>query len=218
MGKKKKNKNRVWMSEHDREYGEEGTRHMIIFIAGFIVLAVVIGIVFAIANAVESAAVADLYGEPIASACRPVPVGALSADNLPDATAPRQLVLFITDTQRRHGWHSDLSTQWRAEDGESVALVGCVDEDYVELEECTYEREAVRGEETFTVRVTREQHTVTVTLVNPVDGTRIDELTLTGTEPEACPLDEDVTASGDQRGSDVTWADFGVWAEGYILD
>ncbi len=205
------------LTEQERRDSRAGLRVLMIGFTAFVAFATVIGIITAIANTVESAAVADRYGDPIASACQPVPVGSLSADNLPNAEPPRQLVLFIADKQRRHAWHADLSTQWRAEDGESVAIIGCVDEDYIELEECTYTREAERND-TYTVRVTREQHTATVTLINPVDGRRIDEITLTGPEPGPCPPDEAVTTSGRERGDDLTWADFGVWAEGYVLD
>jgi hypothetical protein len=206
------------MKENKDRKNRQAATFFLILGAGFALLIVVMGVAVAIFNVVESSAVNDLYGETIAQSCQPVPVGSLSPDSLPDASPPRQLLLLTADSQRRHAWHSSLTVQWQAADEAAVALVGCVAEDYIELEECTYSRLAERGEEPYTIRVTREQHTVTITLINPTTGQRIDELTLMGSEPGPCPPDTDDLTTGRERGDDLTWADFAAWAEPYILE
>jgi hypothetical protein len=216
MAKKKKRQSNL--TEHEQRDSRASARILMIGIGVMALFIVGMGAVMAVFNAAESSAVNDLYGETIASSCQPVPVGSTSTDYLPPTGPPRPLVLLIADSQRRHAWHSDLSTQWRAENESAVVLVGCVEEDYVELETCSYTREAERGGDTFTVRIVREQHTATVTLINPADGRRVDALTLNGPEPSPCPADTGDLSSGRERGPDLTWADFAVWAEGYVLD
>lgn len=215
MAKKKK---RGHLTSQEQRDSQQGARILLIGLGAFVLFTIVIGIVLAVFDAVESSAVNNLYGETVASSCQPVPVGSTSTDYLPQLDPPRQLVLLTAGSQRRHAWHNDLTTQWKAEDEASVALVGCVAEDYIELETCSYTRESVRGGETFSVRITREQHTATITLINPTDGRRIDELTLTGSEPDPCPPNTEDITSGRQRGDDLIWADFALWVEGYILD
>lgn len=214
MAKKKRSN----LTEHEQRDSRQGAQILMIGLGVFAAFIVVIGVIQAVLNAVETAAVNDLYGETIASTCQPVPAGSTSTDFLPQTDAPRQLVLFEAGSQRRHDWHDSLTAQWQAVDEAEVAMVGCVEEDYIELETCSYTREAARGSDTFSVRITREQHTATITLINLVDGRRIDALTLNGPEPILCPPDTDDLNSGTERGDDLTWADFAVWAEGYILD
>jgi len=213
--KKKKHGNLTAWEQRD---SRRGAFVLLVGCGAVALFILVMGIGLAIFNAVESSAVNDLYGETIASSCQPVPVGSMSTDYLPQVEPPRLLVLFTAGSQRRHAWHNSLTTQWKAEDEASVALVGCVAEDYIELETCRYTRIPERGGEPYTVRIIREQHTATITLVNPTDGRRIDELTLTGSEPAPCPPDTDDLTSGRQRGEDLTWADFALWAEDYVLN
>lgn len=213
-----KKKKRGYLTEQERRDSNQGARILLIGVGVIVAFIIVMGIVQAVLNAVESSTVNDRYGETIANSCQPVPVGSTSTDNLPETEPPRPLVLLIADTQRRHAWHSDLTAQWQAEDEASTVLVGCVDEEYVELETCSYTRQSARGEGSFTVRIVREQHTVTITLINPVDGRRIDERTFTGPEPDPCPPDTEDLTSGTERGEDLTLANFGVWLEGYVLD
>lgn len=215
MGKKKKHGN---LTVREQRESRQGAFILLIGFGAVALFIFVMGAALAVFNAVESSAVNDLYGETIASSCQPVPVGSMSTDYLPQTGPPRPLVLFTAGSQRRHAWHASLTTQWQAEDEDAVVLVGCVAEDYIELETCRYTREAERGGDTYSLRITREQHTATVTLVNPQDGRRIDELTLTGSEPAPCPPDTEDLTSGRQRGTDLTWADFAVWAENYVLD
>jgi hypothetical protein len=215
MAKKKKRGN---LTAREQRESRQTARILLIGVGVFALFIIVMGAVIAVFNAVEVSAVTDLYGETIASSCQPVPVGSTSTDYLPQVGPPRPLVLLTAGSQRRHAWHASLSTQWKAEDEASVALVGCVAEDYIELETCSYTRQSERGGDTFSVRITREQHTATVTLINPADGRRIDELTLTGPEPVPCPPDTEDLTSGRERGTDLTWADFATWAEDYVLN
>jgi hypothetical protein len=216
VDKKKKYGN---LTAREQREGRQGLRIMLIGAGAFVLFIIGMGAVLAVFDAVESSAVNDLYGETIARSCQPVPVGSMSIDHLPQAAPPRPLVLFTADSQRRHAWHDRLSTQWKAEDEASVVLVGCVAEDYVELETCRYTRTAAGGSETYSVRVIREQHTATVTLVNPADGRRIDALTLTGPEPAPCSSPDTEDSVPDRvRGTDLTWADFAVWVESYVLE
>lgn len=214
MAKKKRGNLTLQEQRDDRQ----SVRILLFGVGALVLFIIVMGVVLAVFNALESSAVTDLYGETVASSCQPVPVGSMSTDYLPPTGPPRPLVLLAAGSQRRHAWHSGLTAQWKAEDETDVVLVGCVAEDYIEIETCRYTREAERGGDTFSVRITREQHTATVTLVNPVDGRRIDELTLTGSEPDPCPPDTEDLGSGRERGTDLTWADFAMWAEGYILE
>lgn len=214
MSKKQK---RETLNERERREDRASGRVLLIGVGVVALFIVAMGVVLAVFNAVESSAVTDRYGATVATSCQPVPTGTTSRDYLPEAGPPRPLVLLTANSQRRHAWHASLTSQWQAADEAAVVLVGCVAEDYTELETCRYTREAERGD-TFTVRVTREQHTATVTLVNPATGRRVDALTLTGPAPAPCPPDTDDLLSGTERGADLTWADFAVWAEGYVLD
>lgn len=184
----------------------------------FIVLGIVIVIVTSIMNAVETAKVNDTYGEVYASACQPVPSGTDSTDNLPDAATPRQILLLTSDTQRRHAWQSDLPSQWRAESEDEVALIGCVNEERVLLETCEYQRDSAHEDEAYTVKIRREQYQITLVLINPQTARRIDTLSITGPEPDACPEDDGSLTTGEQRGEKVQWADVAGWVEGYVFD
>ena len=208
---------RETLLEREKRESRQGATIILIGVGVFALFIVVMGGVLAIFNALESSAVVNLYGETVASACETTPIGTASAENLPQDAPPRPLLLLTTNSQRRHAWHADLPAAWRAEDESSVVLVGCVSEDYVELETCTYSRQADAGD-TYQVNIRREQHTATMTLVNPATGQRIDELTLMGAMPAACPADTDGLTSGRQRGDDLTLADFATWAEGYVLE
>lgn len=179
------------------------------------VVMVIVGVIF---NAVETSRVNDLYGETLASICQPVPPGQESVDNFPDASVPRGVLLLTSDTQRRHAWHSELPAQWRADNGDEVVLVGCVEVVQTVIETCEYLRNSVGGEEPFTVRIRREQHETTLVLVNPQTARRIDSLTITGSEPDACPEDDGEFNSGEISGSEVTWDDFAGWIETYVFE
>ncbi len=185
----------------------------------FIVLGIVIVIVTGILNAVETANVKSTYGDTYASACDPVPAGNDSIDNLTDAPTPREILLLISDTQRRHAWQSDLPAQWRADNQDEVALIGCVSEEQILLETCEYSRDSARSEEAYTIRIRREQNQTSIVLINPRTARRIDSMTVLGTEPDACPVDdESITTSSEIQGDPVTWDDFAGWVEGYIFD
>ena len=184
----------------------------------FVVLGIIIVIVGSILNAVETANVNNLYGETLASACQPVPAGSDSTDNLPDVATPRGLLLLESDTQRRHGWHSELPAQWRAENADEVVLIGCVEEERVLLETCEYLRDSARSDDAYTVRIRREQYRTTLVLLNAQTARRIDSQTLTGSEPEACPEDDGEFGSGEQRGDALAWADFAAWVETYVFE
>lgn len=185
--------------------------------AFLIVVAIVFFIVGAIISAVETRTVMSTYGEAYANACQPVPAGQIAIENMPAAEAPRGVLLLAGDTTRRHGWHSELPTPWRAESEADVVLIGCVVETDLSIETCEYTR-PVPGEEPFTVRIEREQHEVTLVLINPQTGRRIDALTVTGTEPAPCPVDDGEFNSGTQSGEPVVWEAFAEWVEGYVFD
>lgn len=188
---------------------------------GFLIIGIVMAIVVNVMNAVESGAVRDTYGTSYAEACQPTPSGNENQDNMPDTDSPRQVLLLVSDTQRRHEWHNDLPSQWQAEDEDEVVLVGCVEAEQITLETCEYERESssTRGDGTFTVRVERIQYEATIVLINPDTGRRIDSLTITGDEPDDCPDDdEDVTVSRSEYGDEVEWDDFAEWIEEYVFD
>lgn len=185
----------------------------------FIVLGIIMVIVTGILNAVETANVKSTYGDTYASACNPVPAENDSIDNLTDAPTPREILLLTSDTQRRHGWQSDLPEQWRADNQDEVALIGCVSEDQILLETCEYFRDSARTEDGYTIRITREQNQANMVIINPRTARRIASLTVTGSEPEACPEDnESITTSSELLGAPVTWDDFAAWAEGYIFN
>lgn len=208
------------LTEEEQRTSQAGARILMIAGGAIAIFIAVMGVIMSAFNAVETANLIEQYGETVASSCQPVPVGSTSVDFLPETDPPRQMILLEAGAQRFHDWHGDLTVQWKAADEAAVALVGCVEEDFVEIETCTYTRqsESARSGETFTSRITREQHAVTITLINPATGRIVDALSLTGPEPIACPDDEDVVGSGRERGDELTWADFGVWAEAYILE
>ena len=183
----------------------------------FIICGLVIVIVGSIMNAVESGNVQRLYGD-YAGACNPAPAGNKDKDNFPDVDSPRAVLLLISDTQRRHAWHSELPAQWQAENEDEVVLIGCVEEEEINLETCEYERDASDGDGTFTIRVERVQNEATIVLINPETGRVIDSLTVEGSEPDDCPDDDDVNVSGEEAGEDVEWDDFAGWIEGYVFD
>jgi hypothetical protein len=184
----------------------------------FSIIAAVMFVVVTIFNAIESSTVNRAYGE-VASACDPFPVGQESVDNLPSTESPREILLMIGNTQRRHAWHSQVPVAWRAESGEEVGLVGCIEEDWVELETCEYLRDSARGQEPFTIRIDREQHQIEIVLINPENDRRIDSQTVLGGEPLPCPEDnESITTSGNQRGAEVVFQDVAPWVEGYVFD
>lgn len=182
----------------------------------FIVCGIIILIVTAISNTVESTTVRSTYGETYASACQPVPAGTDSMDNLPDAASPRAILLLIADTQRRHAWHSQLPAQWQAENEDDMTMIGCIEQEWVELETCEYERPTDEG--SYTVRIDREQEQLTIVLINPQTSRRIDSLTVSGTEPDACPDDDGKFGSGQRRGEEVQWDDVAAWIEGHVFD
>ena len=183
----------------------------------FIVLGIIIAIITGILNAVETANVKSAYGEIYASACQPVPEGSDSTTNIPDATTPRRVLLLTGDTQRRHAWHSDLPAQWKAENEDQVAIIGCVTEEEILLETCEYQRDSARSEEAYTVRLERQQYQATIVLINSTTSRRIDTLTVTGTEPEPCPDDDGRLTSGELSGGAVSWSDFASRVESYIF-
>lgn len=192
----------------------------IFFIGGIIailILGVIVMIVINILNAVETANVNNIYGETYASTCQSMPAGQDSDSNLTDAAPPRQMLLLIANTQRRHPWHDDLPAQWRAETEDEVSLIGCVEEESILIETCEYSRDSARPGDTYTVRIKREQSQATVVLVNPTTARRIDSLTVTGAEPPPCPEDDGEFSSGEQRGEPLQWQDFAAWAENYIF-
>lgn len=196
-------------------------REAAIFIGGgcliFLVLGAIIVIVGTIMNAVETANVKRIYGETYASTCQSVPEGAESIENLPTSGPPHRLLLLISDTQRRHGWHSDLPPQWQATNEEEVSLIGCVTEQSNLLETCEYWRDGEDSDTAYTVKIMREQYESTLVLVNAQTGRRIDSLTVTGSEPEPCPEDDGSLTSSMIHGAEVAWADFASWTETYIF-
>lgn len=185
----------------------------------FIVLGIIIAIVSTIMNAVESSTVRSTYGDTYATACINVPAGADSVDNLPDKVAPRAVLLLEAGTDRRHDWYSQLPAQWQAQNKGQVALIGCVQQEWVVLETCEYQRASNDYDSgSYTVSIDRKQDQVTVVLINPDTSRRIDSLTLSGSEPEACPVDDGKLTSGERRGNPVQWSDAAAWVEGYVFD
>lgn len=184
----------------------------------FAVIAIIMVIVTSISNGIESGNVRSLYGDTYAQACNPTPAGNTDKDNFPDVDSPRAVLLLISDTQRRHAWHSELPVQWQAENEEAVVLIACVEEEEISLETCEYEREASRGDGTFTIRVERVQNQATIVLINAGTSRVIDSLTVEGSEPDDCPDDEDVSVSGEEEGEVVEWDEFAGWIEGYVFD
>ena len=214
-----KKKNRSNLTEQEQRDNRQAMKVIVFVVAGLSLFTVVIGIINAVFNAVETSNVIDIYGEDLARACQASPIGTASTDNAPtDAEPPYGTILLITGTQRRHAWHTNLPTAWQATNTEEVDVVGCVEEDWVTIETCEYERPSVRGEGSYTIDIDREQFTVTMTLINPDTGRIIAEETLTGTEPDACPADEEVTVSGSQQGGELELRDFTGWMEPYIIE
>lgn len=183
----------------------------------FFVIGMVMMIVTGILNAVEESNVNSIYGETFASTCQPMPAGQDSPDNIPDVSSPRQMLLLIADTQRRHPWHDDLPTQWQAATTDEVAIIGCVEEEKIEIETCEYSRDSARSGDTYTVRVSREQYQATLVLINAQNARRIDSQTIIGTEPAPCPEDDGEFGTSTQQGDKVEWKDFASWAEGFIF-
>ncbi len=211
------------LSDTMRERREVQNRETALIFGGcavvFAIVAVIGVVVAGIFNAVESSAVNSAFGEIIANACDPVPTGADSKDDIPAAETPRGVLLLTAESQRRHAWHSDLAPAYQAESGDETDLVGCVNLDWVELEQCDYSRADPEGG-TFTVNITREQHTVEIVLVAPQPdriARRVASQTLTGSEPAPCPDEYPDGASRRERGDQLTWADFAPWAEEVIF-
>ncbi len=183
----------------------------------FFILGIIFLIVSTVLNAIETANVNSIFGETYARTCQTVPGGNDSPDNIPDAASPRQVLLLIADTQRRHQWHDALPPQWSAQVEEDVAIIGCVEEERIELEICEYARSSSRSENAYTARISREQYQVTLTLINAQNARRIDSQTILGSEPEPCPEDDGEFGSGEQRGTVPQLADFANWLEGYVF-
>lgn len=183
----------------------------------FLILGIIMLIVSMILNAVETANVNSTFGETYASTCQTVPGGQDSPDNIPDVVTPRQVLLLIANTQRRHQWHNDLPPQWRAETADDVAIIGCVEEERIELETCEYSRDSSRTEDAYTARITREQYQITMTLVNAQNARRMDSLMLFGSEPDPCPEDDGEFGSDVRRGARPQLQDFANWLEGYVF-
>ncbi len=219
--KEKRNSGNLFSRLQDYMYERRKQRDRETFIllgggcAIVLVIAVIMIIVGTIFSAVETANVQRTYGKTYARACQPIPAGSDSTANLPDAPPPLGILLMNAGTQQRHTWHSQLPEQWRAESETNVALVGCVDEAEVLLETCEYSRAADEG--SFTVRVKREQIVMTLLLINPDTSRRVASQTVLGTEPEACPLDEDVVGSKTLQGDTPTWEAFAPFVETFVF-
>ncbi len=222
MGKRKPNAldnfiDRI--NEYEREEQRAGCKMLIYFMVGIGVLGIVMIIVGAILAFVEESNVVSIYGEQLANSCNPMPVGADSLDNMPDAASPFGLLILIEGTRQRHAWFQDVPAMWRAETQDAVDLIACVEEEKVTLETCEYERASTRGNGSFTIKIERIQYSTTVVAVNPVTGRRIASLTLDGTEPDACPPDtSDITTSQTIYGDKATFSDIGTWIEPLIFD
>lgn len=190
---------------------------MLLFgLAGCALLSIVMVIVGFIISAVESSVVVDAYGEEIAGLCRNLPMGEADIANTPAADGPSKILLLRTGAQARHAWHNEMPVGWRAETADEVTLVGCVEIDDVEIEQCNYSRPDGEGG-TFTVSIEREQTTATVVLLNPSSGERVAEQSVTGSEPEPCPPDsEDLNTTQRLEGSVPTSDEFAEFLETFV--
>ena len=185
----------------------------------FLICGIIAIIVGSIMNAVETGAVRSAYGASYAEACDGMPSGSESLDTLDKGdTTPRQVLILTGDTQRRDDFHAEMPSQWRAEDEDSVSLIACVERESEVIETCAYERPSDEG--SYTVDVDREEHSVTVVLINPDTGRLIDSMTVDSDEPDDCPDDYDDVPTGNtiSADDDVEWDDFASWIEDYVFD
>lgn len=184
----------------------------------FLICGIVVVIVGSIMNAVETGAVRSAYGTTYAEACDGMPSGSESLDNFDtDNSTPRQVLILTGDTQRRDDFHSEIPSQWRAEDEDSVSLIACVERESEVIDTCEYDRPSSEGN--YTVDVDREEHSVTVVLINPDTGRIIDSRTVSSDEPDDCPDDyDDVPAGNTISADEVEWDDFASWLEDYVFD
>lgn len=226
MKQKRKNSDNGGLIGRMQQAHEERRRRSNKILLGFLgacgVLFTGMVILGGILVAIEREAVIDSYGEQIAGLCREVPMGAANLDNAPNTDGPSQLLLLRSGTMQRHPWHQELPISWRAETGDEVAIVGCIETDVVDIEVCEYERNnsgSTSDEFSFTVSIDREQTTVTVTLLNPDTGERIAERSMTGSEPEPCPpYSDELNSSMRLEGSQPVADDFSKWLEDFVDD
>ncbi|MEM6284794.1 MAG: hypothetical protein AAF787_21570 [Chloroflexota bacterium] len=204
------------LRDYERRRKQRSTAILLFGVAGCALFSVVMIIIGFIISAVESSMVVDAYGEEIAGLCRTLPMGEADIANAPAADGPSRLLLLRTGAQARHAWHNEMPVDWRAETADEVTLVGCVEIDDVEIEQCEYSRPDSEGG-TFTVRIEREQTTATVVLLNPTSGERVAERAVTGSEPEPCPPDsEDLDTMQRLEGSVPTSHEFAAFLETFV--
>ncbi len=202
-----------------RERREVQNRETRLILLGALLVCGVIGgvyiIVAGIFNAVETNNLRTAYGDQLAEMCDPVLGGTADAANFPQTDGPAGLLVLRTDSTNRHAWHSDMPADQEASNADEVDVVVCVDEDWTELEECTYTQSSPDGD--FTADTTRRQHTVSIILLNAATGDRITETELVGGMPAECPANYDDLDTGSRQfisGERVTPNDFVIWYEG----
>lgn len=205
--------------DYEKRRVERSNRLLVIGVASVAALLGVmtlIGLVFAAADA---QLLRSTYGDTVAALCDPAPLGTDDLANLPEAAGTRPALLLRTGSQQRHAWNRQLPITWRAETGDDLALVGCVESIETTLETCPYRRISSARNEDFTIRLDRVQHSLNLILVNATTGRRIDSLLLEGGLPEPCPPDSDeITSSGDIDGSEIPFEDVAAWLEPYIFE
>ncbi|MEO0563955.1 MAG: hypothetical protein AAF125_17760 [Chloroflexota bacterium] len=189
---------------------------MVLVLGGFVAVVLLMVVVGFVISVVNVASVRATYGDEIAAACLDMGDDTPDLDNRPATGGASQLLFLRAGTAQQHPWHGQLPSEWAAETGEDVALVGCVFVDDVEIESCDYPRTSPEGD-TFTSSIERMQTTATINLVNPVSGARVAELSVTGPEPDPCPPDsEDLNTLQRLEGAEPTVADFEAWLAEFV--
>jgi hypothetical protein len=206
------------VNEHNLREQRGGCKFLIIGTSVVLVLGIVMMIIGAIMAIVEENTVVSTYGEQYANLCSPMPAGNDSLDNTPQGETPLKLFVLMANTRQRHAWFQDVPTLWRAESQTEVGLGACIEEEKVTLETCSYERASSRGDGSYHINIDRVQYNATVVLINPTTGRRIDSLTLTGAEPDACPADNpELKSSQTVSGEKLTFDDIATWIEPFVF-
>jgi hypothetical protein len=136
------------------------------------------------------------YGSTIANMCETTVFANFDRNNLTSTHQPPR-ILILSDSGRRHSWHSQLPDNMRAEDQASTDIVACVMSSTHEqvVETCEYQEFG-----TGTVfDVSRVQYYRNVYLVDAATGRAIAPIVAWGAGPDYCP-DTITTADKTLRG------------------
>lgn len=204
-------------AEHEARRERQGCYILLFAGAALAACGIIIMIVGTIMTVIEEGNVVRTYGDAIASLCQAMPGGSADADELPDSSTPRQIVLLKAGTRQRADLLQQLPVSWRASSEEDVQLVGCVEEISTSIETCSYARSSDDG--SYTLEVERLESTTVLKLLNPESGRVIAVHDVRGAAPDECPDDYDSSLASRRIQGDPANPDaFVDWLEPYILD